>query len=105
MIYNGIEYSISEKYSNKVWPNRDLTSCVDMKGCVIYASSFYNEKPNSTVLPSDLSGTTFIKCQLNNVIVPNGVTLIDCDTRKFQVQNDGFDWWLDNDGNPMERIG
>lgn len=105
MIYEGQEYTISEKYSYKTMQGYDLTSATDMDNIVIYSSSFYREVPNSVVFPSGLTNTTFIKCNLDNCVIPAGATLIDCSTRKFQAQEDGYDWLLDESNQPYARIG
>lgn len=95
IIYNGIEYNISEKYSNKDMTGWNLSNRKDMNGIVISNSCLSNEILDASVLPSDLSGTTFIDCNLDNVIVPVGNLVLGGSQRKFKCQNDGEDWIVD----------
>ena len=105
MIYNGVDYGpISEKYSFKVMTGQDLSGASDMDNLVIYASSFYREQPDSVVLPPGLSNTTFIKCNLDNCVIPDGATLIDCTTIRFLAQPDGYDWIVDDQNQPVARL-
>lgn len=95
----------NEKYSQKSFNNQDLSneSSSDFEGEII-GSNFYQEnKPNSEIFPQGIT-TTFIRCNLDNVKVPSGCTMIDCTNKKIKVQNDLSDWILDDDGNPTEPM-
>ena len=102
--YNDIEYEISEKYSFKDLTGRDLSNEKDMNGLVIYGSCLSHETPDAEILPSELTGTTFIKCNLSNVFVPNGNTVIDCNIKRFKVQNDLRDWEIDSENKPVKVL-
>lgn len=97
--YNNIEYEISESYSFKDMTGWDLSAREDMDGIVIYGSCLSHETPDAETLPTNLTGATFIKCNLDNVKVPPGNTVIDCSVRRFSVQNDLEDWII----NPVTR--
>lgn len=77
-----------------MYSNRDLTgfnlSAENMDGMTIENSCL-----SDATLPPTLTGTTFIDCNMDNVTVPEGNTLIRCSNRMIAVQNDGEDWVLD----------
>ena len=103
-VHNGESYQYDEKYSYKDFTGRDLSERKDMSSIVIYSSCFSQEKPGSLSLPSNLTGTTFIACNLDNVSVPAGNTVIDCSVRKFKAQNDLEDWIVDDSLVPIEPV-
>lgn len=92
--------NIDLKY-DKEWSFKNFTNCgpinQDLSGKVIYASCFYNETPNTVIFPKDMKGVTFIKCNLDNIIVPEGNTLIESYNRWIQAQSDGQDWYVYED--------
>ncbi len=102
--YKGIPYLLSDKYSNKDFTGHDLSARNDMDGIVIHGSCFSNEELDAKSLPQNLVGTTFILCNLANVKIPAGATVIDCNTMRFKVQNDGEDWVVDSQNKPVEPI-
>lgn len=104
IIHRGISYEVFDELSNKSLTGWDLSLRNDLNGKVIYNSCIANEKPNAQVLPANLTGAKFICCNLNNVVIPNGNEVIDCSVKKFQVQNDGEDWIIDNDLKPLEPV-
>lgn len=83
------------KYDDKDCTGWDLSDRTDMNGLTIHGLCLSNETPNAKVLPPDLKGVTFERCNLDNVFVPAGNILKDCSNRLFQVQNDGEDWHID----------
>jgi len=90
--YQGIQYDCDEVYSNKDHTGHDLSDRKDISGIVIHGLCLSNETPNARVLPLDITGTTFLCCNLDNVFIPDGNTLINCSNRLFQAQEDGHDW-------------
>lgn len=91
-------------YSDKDFTGQDLSSRADMDGLFIENSCFSNETPRALVLPSTLSGTTFSYCNLDNVFIPTGNTLINCSNRFFR-SIDGVDWLLDPETlEPIESL-
>lgn len=101
--YNGQNYNCSDDYSFK-----DFTSTVyfreNLSNIVIYASCFICEKPDHPLFQGTLTNVTFIKCNLDNVLIPQGAILIDCTQRRFLVQNDLRDWEVDGDNVPIKVI-
>ena len=92
--YNGTIYQCDDTYSDKDCTGWDLSGRTDMSGIIIHGLCLSNETPNAAVLPPDLTGTTFLLCNLDNVFIPSGNTLIGGSNRLFQVQADGQDWLL-----------
>lgn len=83
------------QYDNKDCTGWDLSDRTDMDGLTIEGLCLSNETPNAQVLPPNLTGTTFLWCNLDNVYVPPGNTIgVGCSNRLFQVQADGQDWLL-----------
>lgn len=95
--YKGTIYEINDALSHKDMTGWDLSALQDMDSQVIYNTCLSNETPDAAVLPATLTGATFIACNLDNVLIPAGNTVIDCLTRRFQVQNDGEDWFLEEE--------
>lgn len=102
--FHGISYDVSEKYSDKDMTGQDLSNNKDMNGIVIHNSCLSNEEPNAPMLPSDLKNVTFLACNLDNVFIPPGNTVIDCSMRKFKVQNDLRDWEIDDSNKPTKIL-
>ncbi len=76
-----------------------------MNGLTIENSCFSNEAPHALVFPDDLTGVTFVDCNLDNVFVPEGNTIVGGSHRYFQVKNDGEDWVVDPDTlEPIEPL-
>lgn len=101
---DGIVYAISDKYSFKSLMNRSHTDETDMSNLIIYMSSLYNEQPDSRIFPSGMTGTTFINCNLDNLIIPPGNTVIGGSHIRFKAQEDGFDWELDQNNQPIRKL-
>lgn len=86
---------------------RDFTTdrFVDIPdGADVYASCFSCEVPDTQMFRADMRGVTFRNCNLMNVHIPAGNTVIDCQTESYRVQNDLNDWLLDGEGNPVKPV-
>lgn len=77
---------------------------MDFAGKVIYASCFSQETPDSVVFPDDLRAT-FVRCNLSNVVIPAGVTVIDCNTMRYKCCADLRDWELGASDEPVKVLG
>lgn len=75
----------------------------DFTGKIIYASVFNNETPDAEIFQS-FKGATFVKCHLDNVIVPDENEIIDCSEQRFEVQNDLNDWLIDEKNEPIKPV-
>lgn len=92
-------------YSFKDFTNQDLSDRTDMSNLVIEGSCFSQEKPDTPSFPSTMTGTTLVACNLDNAVVPAGNIISPCcSRRRFMRQDDGFDWLLDENNNPIERM-
>lgn len=91
-------------YTNKDCTGWDLSDRTDMDGITIEGLCLSQESPRE-VLPPTLTGVTFVDCNLDNVIIPSGNILIRTRNRRFLVQEDGLDWEIDADGNPIKILG
>lgn len=75
-----------------------------MNGLTIHGLCLSNETPNAQMLPANLTGVTFIACNLDNVFIPPGNNLQNCSNRLFKVQNDGEDWLVDAQHNALQPL-
>lgn len=73
-------------------------------GTTIDRSCFSQEHPDSDIFPDGMTGVTFRSCNLDNVLIPPGNTLTDCTTRRFAAQNDGKDWIVDSNNQPVSPL-
>ena len=98
--------AINEKYSFKDFSGRDFSNLDPKKefdNTEIVGSCFYQEnKPLSEIFPALMTGVTFKRCNLDNVKVPAGNTIITedwekCCNKQIHVQNDLRDWEVDKD--------
>ena len=104
MKYNEIEYILNDKFSTKDFTGvQGIINYKDISG-VVYASCFSQEIPDIHIFPDDMIGVTFVKCNLDNVFIPAGNTIIDCSQRRFKIQTDLNDWIIGLDNKPIEPI-
>lgn len=101
--YNDQDYNFDDELSFKDFTLRQMQG-YNLSGKVIYGSCFSQEIPDSQVFNPETTGATFIRCNLDNVLVPEGNTVIDCSQRRFQVQEDGLDWLVDENNQPVEPL-
>ncbi len=92
------------EYSHKDFTGQHLSHRKDMSNQVIIGSCFSQEVPNSQVFPSNMKGTNFINCNLDNCIIPKGNIISGGVARSFQIQNDLEDWVVSKDGTPLEPV-
>ena len=86
------------------WDFRDRPE-YDFSNKVIYASVFSQETPDSVIFLKDMTGATFVKCNLMNVVVDAAKhTVVQSRQERFQVQNDGMDWAVDAQLKPVEPL-
>jgi hypothetical protein len=66
---------------------------------------FLQEKPDEAeVFDPDMVDVVFVHCDLSNVVIPPGNTLVNCSTVRFEVQGDKLDWLIDEDKKPDKPI-
>lgn len=77
----------------------------DLNNKVIYRTSFMREEPNMEIFPEDVQNLTLYYCILDNIVIPAGITLIECQNNTFKSQNDGEDWIVDSKSlEPIEPV-
>ena len=101
---NGVKFIFDDKYSGKDYTTQTLRDVKDLNSMTIYATCFSKETPDTKVFPDDMTGVTFINCNLMNVFIPAGNTVIGGQTTKFSAQADGEDWVLDKDNKVIEPL-
>lgn len=100
--YQNKQYKVNEKYSLKDFTGLDM-SVEPIEG-IVYGSCFSQEEPYRHIFTEDMKGVTFLKCNLSNVFIPEGNTVIDCKQIRFEVQEDGKDWYINEDGSPTKPL-
>lgn len=70
----------------------------------IEGSCFSQETPDSRIFPENMTGVTFLRCNLDNCHIPAGNTVEGGSQRRFKVQNDREDWEIDADNNPVRPV-
>lgn len=102
---------INQKYSKKDFTNQSFTKepAKDFSNSEIIGSNFYQElisgSLTKSIFPVGMTGAIFNRCNLDNVVVPLGNTVLpNCTNRKIRVQKDLEDWVVDNFGNPIEPV-
>lgn len=65
----GVIIEYNDDWSFQIINNVPLTDIPD--GITIYASDFSSEFPDFSPFREDMQDVTFIKCNLNNLIIPN----------------------------------
>lgn len=98
--------AVNEKYSFKDFSGRDFSKLDPKKefnNTEIVGSCFYQEnKPFSEIFPALMTGVIFKRCNLDNVKIPKGNTIVTdgwekCCNKQIHVQNDLRDWEVDKD--------
>lgn len=98
---------INEKYSYKNFTNQSFKhlKAEEFNNSEIIGSCFYQfNNPNSDIFPPNLQNIIFIDSNLDNILIPNGVTLKNSSNKKIKRQNDFEDWILDESLMPIEPI-
>ena len=100
---------INEYHSHKDFTHKAFRSipAYAING-TIRGSCFYHEligtrNTRIRIFPEDMEAT-FEHCNLDNVHIPAGCTLVNCSNRRIKIQNDLEDWITDEDGNPLEPM-
>lgn len=90
------------------WSRKDFTGNSRVAvpdGVIVYQTCFSQETPDSHIFRPAMTGVTFRNCNLDNVFVPNGNTVMPgCSTRRFALQNDLRDWEINASGVPIRVL-
>ena len=100
-----IVITYNDKYSFKDYTGRTLLKATDLNNTIVYASCFSQEIPDRHIFPDAMTGVTFVNCNLDNVYIPAGNTVIGGSQKRFKVQNDLRDWEIDINNRPVEVMG
>lgn len=97
---------MSESYSFRDFTNRSLLDrpASDFSGTTIRKSSFSQDKPDTQVFPAGSENITFEDCNTDNVLLPPGSTVVRGCHRRWLAQPDGFDWIVDENNTPVEKL-
>lgn len=76
----------------------------DLSYLTIKGSCFFQREPDTQVFPENMSGVTFINCNLDNCIIPEGNEVIDCSTLRIMTLEDGLDWIVDENNSPIQPL-
>ena len=95
--------ALNEKYSYKTWKRQQFTKLdvAEFAGEIIGAGFSQNE-PFTDVFPPTLTGTTFVRCNLDNCNIPAGAVVTRGTNKHICQMNDGNYWIIDTYGNPIE---
>ena len=93
-------------YSRKDFTGRSLIDVVDLSGQTITGSCFSHETPDTHIFPEDMTGVTFLYCNLDNCFIPPGNTVGDgCSVRRYLHQPDTDETWIvDANNTPVEKM-
>lgn len=100
----GVSYSCDPIWYSKDFTGQDLTKKVIANGTVIFGSCFSRESPGGIAFPPGMTGVTLVRCNLDNVFIPPGNTVVDCSQKTFIAQNDLCDWIVDGSNKPVEPV-
>ncbi len=101
--FNDQTYACCAEMSQKDFTGKDLKD-MDLNGRVIYASCFSQEIPDSEIFPQDMVGVTFLNCNLDNCVIPEGNLVLGGSNRRFEAQTDGNDWEIDENFEPTRPL-
>jgi len=94
------------QFSGKDFTDADLrsTPAADFAGEIV-GSCFYQQKgPGTPVFPDDAEAV-FVRCNLDNVLIPPGCVVGEgCTAKRIKVDEYGVDWIVDADNLPIEPL-
>lgn len=93
----------SDEWSFKDFTGRPMKDA-DMHDCIVCGSCFSQEIPDSEVFGEKVQNVTFINCNLDNVLIPDTCRIFGGSQRRFLVQEDGKDWIVDENNQPLELL-
>lgn len=101
---------LNQKYSLKSFRNQKFTDVpasefnnTTIKGSSFYQSCCRTDGQMVNVFPPGMTGVTFEDCNLDNVIIPPGNTVVRGTNKRLKLQNDLMDWECDKEtGAPIK---
>lgn len=70
----------------------------------IIGSCFAQDCPDTPCFPPGMQGVTFVNCNLENCVIPEGNFVIGGETRRVLLQNDGNLWEVDENNSPLTVV-
>lgn len=101
---DGVKFTYDDKYSLKDYADKTLLDAKDLEGMVIYGSCFSKEIPDTKVFPDKIKKLTFYNCNLDNVYIKTGWSVVGGSRRRYKSQNDLCDWIVDKNNLPIEPL-
>lgn len=99
--YDGQKVEMHDQFSWKIF--RGIF--VDIPdGMNVYHSDFSKEIADIHIFRDDMKGVTFYNCNLDNIFIPEGNTLIGCTNDRMARQNDYRDWYIDEEDKPVKLV-
>lgn len=103
---------MNEKYSYKDFSGQSfvLVDPAEFNNTEIIGSGFSQEgAPDTNVFPALMTGATFKRCNLENVAIPPGNTVVTvgddkCGVNRVMVQNDLENWHVDSGNKPVSPV-
>jgi hypothetical protein len=103
-----LEFDFDDELSLKVFTNNNFAEqAISFSNKAIYGSCFLQETPDSNIFPEGMTNVTFVNCNLDNVVIPDGCTVINtngAEAQRFAVQNDLNDWIIDSKNAPVAPV-
>ncbi len=95
--------AVNDRYNYRTFAEEDLSEAEGFSDTII-GSCFAQREPFTDCLPAD-ARATFVRCNLDNCNIPQGCTVGDgCCNDHHRIQNDGGNWIIDNQGNPLRPL-
>jgi len=93
-------------HSFKDYTGRSLADrpASEFSGQTVRGSCFAHERPDAVVFPDGVTDCVLQDCQLDNVVIPSGFTVVRGSTRRILAQPDGTDWIVDEDNQPVSPV-
>ena len=92
MVHNTLEYGGKREH---YVPVEEFNNTTIKGSCFFQAFPLESKKEPVDIFPDGMTGVTFIACNLDNVWIPPGNTLIDCTNKWIVLKNDGYNWEKD----------
>ena len=98
--------ALNEKHSYKDYTNKEFTKtdAADWNNSEVVGTCFHQNVPKTAIFPVGIKGVKFVRCNLDNVVIPKDCTLEGGCHRWIAVQKDGCDWLLDDTLAPVEPL-
>lgn len=103
VFYSFAANKVNKKYSYGTFKRQSflLTPAKDFDSTDIVGSSFYQTEPYTNVFPDNIKAVRFIRCNMDNCVIPSGATVIGGTNKHFKTMNDQEYWIVDTEMKPI----